>query len=261
MPLENIGNTITKISFNSESVSIVLSTGKLIISADSYYSYKSFLFVGNTLSEEEINKLNKSSSIYKELKYLLSLFKVKHYSKKEIIQKLTFRKVEEDVIKYLLSWLEQYDLVNDYMLGMDLYFCYKEKNYGKRYILNKIVSRGIDPSKIKDIKFSKKNELEKAIVWLEKLEDRLNEYPINKKKRLFRNRLSRLGFDSEICNEVLKKIKDKSKSDIQEGLDKIYKRHSTKYSGLSLKNKIIKALLNKGYLYEDIEGVIDSYDY
>lgn len=262
MPSKNIGNTISKIKINKETVHISFSNGKKLIFANEVMS-NFYLYVGKSLTKKEINEIKEFSDNAIYLKYAFSLLKKRHYSEWKLREKLYAKGADKKGSDKIIKILKNADLINDKMLSEDLKIYLEEKNYGKNKIINYLSNEGIFDETIKTLRFPESKEYKKAINNIPKLEKRYAKYPQEAKKQHIYNALITLGFDNSIVLSSLEKIKPSNQKEENVKLDndfpKVLRKYKNKYEGRELKEKVISSLRSKGYRYNDILRKFEAY--
>lgn len=99
--------------------------------------------------------------------------------------------------------------------------------------------------------YSSSLQYENAKVIATKYQQLNAKYPMKKQRELIYQKLIRSGYSYEVINQVLNTL-DYGTDSVEE-LKKQYEKLSTKTKD---KNKIITALMSKGYQYEDIKKII-----
>lgn len=262
MQYENTGKTITNIKISKKKVGLYFKSEKMDISLEAYTSMN--LFIGRTLTPKEINDLKRMSNLDKGLGYALSLLKKSIYSEWKMREKLYQKELDKKDVDAIIKFLKQHDLINDDAFILDYLYEAEEKGYGKYKIIQKLNEKGIFEDKIKKIKFSDSKELKKAKALLPSLEKKYSSLNSNNKKRHIYDAYIRLGYDSNIINQILPLIKT---SDIKKELS-LLKKDYAKYK-IKAKNKyvddkykqreyLISKLLNLGYKYKDILNIVED---
>ena len=263
MPSKSAGKTITKINFTKKGVSVFFSKQRISISKDAYVN--SFLYVGKTLSDKEINELTKETRLNKLFSYSLSLLKKGHLSEWKLREKLYAKEASKSDVDYIIKRLKMNNLIDDHMLALDYVEYASEKNIGKNKIIQNLKEKGIFDSEIEKIHFKDSEERRKANDLLPLLEKKYQREPYNKKKSHIYQTLISRGFNESIALSTVEKIKGIDEKDesnkIKKDYEKVYRRLSSRYEDNELKEKIFKALKNKGYRYKDIQKVMEQYDY
>lgn len=263
MQSENTGRIIKQIKFNKKNIVLYFEHGdKISISEEAFSS--TYLYVGKELSYKEIDKLKELTDTTKNLKYALSLLQKCHYSEFKMREKLYAREANKKEVDRIIKILKNYGLIDDSAYAFDLKEWGNEKLEGKNKIIKTLRDKGIFDKEIEKLSFPRSIEKQKALQNLPKLEKRYEKDPYLKKKAHIYNTLISLGFDPDVINEVMNKVKDNSgddKNKIKSDYQKAKIKYMHKYEGRQLKEKIISSLLSRGYKMKDILKYMEVNDY
>ena len=231
---------------------------KLEISYDTYTD-KSY-YVGKEFSEKEIKDLKNKTSLEKELQYAIKRVTSSATSINELKDKLSERGVSQKDIKYILSYLEKYNLIDEkYNLNEKVEY-YNYQKLGKDRIIDELYKKGFNKEDIDKIKFPYKEEFEKAKYHVEILNKKYKSLTYRIKKEKIKAYLYQKGFDSEVINDATTKVEKEDiksvKSKLKEDYNKALISYKRKYKKEELKQKLIEYLLRKGYHYEDIKALV-----
>ena len=263
MPSASSGNKkIKSIKVYKDHVTLSLSKGEsLKISKEAYLS--SYLYEGKALSNKEINKLKDITALSALLNYALSLISKRHYSQKKLFEKLMKKENNREVANKVIDKLKDNDLLDDHAYMEDLIEWDKERGFGKNKIIKHLKEQGIPEAMIAKAHFSPSKEVLRAKGLIPKLERKYSHYAYeNKKKHIYQALLSQ-GYDYESTREALDLVKSDKPKVEKEKLIKDYKivekRYKDKYEGYKLYQKIMSALINKGYKSSEIRKVMEEY--
>ena len=262
MPSGSSGNRkIKAIKIYKDHVTLSFFKGEpLKISKEAFLT--SYLYAGKALSSKEINKLKDITAMSELLNYALSLVSKKHYSEKEMLEKLLKKEDNFLVAKQVINKLKENDLLDDKAFMEDLINWDNERNFGQNKIIKHLRDKGIPESLINKAHFSSSNERKKAKALLPKLEKKYSRYNYESKKRHIFNALLTQGFIKEVAREVIEEVKRTSSKDEEEKLYKDYlklkSRYEKKYEGYKLKEKLYSALLTRGYASNQIKKVLED---
>ena len=264
MPSVNSGKKIKSIKVYKDHVTLTfLKHETLKISKEAYLS--SYLYVGKSLSNKEINKLNELTALTTLLNYAMSLISKRHYSERKMYEKLITKDSNKAAAMSVISKLKENDLLDDKAYMEDLIAWDEERGFGKNKIIKHLKDQGIADSLINKAHFSPSNELNKAKGLVPKLERKYLRYAFNNKKKHVYQALLAHGFDHEAAKEAAELVKADSprleKEKLLNDYKKVLKRLENKYEGYQLKQKIYSALLSKGYKGKDIRLVLEEYNY
>lgn len=265
MPSANSGSKkIKALRIYKEHVTISFYRGEpLKISKEAFTT--SYLYAGKSLSNKEIKVLEEITAMSNLLNYALSLVSKKHYSEKEMLDKLLKKENNYPAAKKVINKLKENDLLDDKAFMLDLIAWDDERNFGEHKIIKHLKDRGIPDSLILKVRFSSTNERKKAKALLPKLEKKYSRYAHENKKRHIFNALVNQGFAIDVAKETVNEIK-RVNNKVEEALlkkdyQKIKDRYLRKYQGYQLKEKIYGALLNKGYTSQQIKKVMEDLQY
>ena len=264
MPSVNSGKKIKSIKVYKDHVTLTfLKHETLKISKEAYLS--SYLYVGKSLSNKEINKLNELTALTTLLNYAMSLISKRHYSERKMYEKLITKDSNKAAAMSVISKLKENDLLDDKAYMEDLIAWDDERGFGKNKTIKHLKDQGIPDNLIAKAHFSPSNELKKAKGLVPKLEREYLRYAFNNKKKHVYQALLAHGFDYEVAKEAAELVKADSprleKEKLLNDYKKVLKRLENKYEGYQLKQKIYSALLSKGYKGKDIRLVLEEYNY
>ena len=205
----------------------------------------------------KINEDNFKASIYDiSIKYI----SIRMRSIKELKEYLIRKKFEIKDIDDVINRLIYENILND-------------SNFAKCYVNDKLLLTNNGPDKIRceliklgisdDIISNVISNIDNDIVnkKLEKIIKReLNsntKLPLNKIKNKIINRCINAGYNYDSIIEILNNYTIKSKSNIEDEYNKLYKKYSLKYEDYKLKQFIKGKLYQKGYSIEEINSIID----
>ena len=265
MPSANTGKKLIK-SIKVYKDHVTLSFAKketLKISKEAYLS--SYLYVGKSLTNKDISKLNELTALATLLNYSMGLISKRHYSEHKMYEKLIKKEANKAAAMFVINKLKESDLLDDKAYMEDLIAWDEERGFGKNKIIKHLKDQGIKDNLVSKAHFSPSNELKKAKGLVPKLERKYARYAFNNKKNHVYQALLTQGFDYETAKEAAELIKGDSprleKEKLINDYKKTYKRLENKYEGYQLKQKIYSALLNKGYKGKDIKIVLEELSY
>ena len=219
-----------------------------------------YLYEGKDVSKKELTELRNSGDTAKLLNYALKLRSKALYSEFKMREKLYDKGASKKEVDHVIAYLKKYDLIDDKAFASDLLEYYNSMNYGENKIKTKLLEKGIFQEQVDKLKFPISIEKKKANNIFPKLEKKYEKYNLAQKKMHIYNAYLQLGFSNEIALEMLDKVKDNGKKDELDKLkvdyQKVKTRLSRKYQKKELKQKIITALLTKGYRLNDILKVV-----
>ena len=235
----------------------------LKISKEAFVS--SYLYAGKDLSNKEINKLVEITARTTLRNYGLSLVSKKHYSEKEMLNKLLKKEDNYQVAKSVVAKLKENDLIDDNAFMQDLIAWDNERGFGQNKIKKHLKEKGISDSLINKATFPTSNEKKKARLLLEKLEKKYDKYNSSSKRQHVYQALISQGYSVDIAKEISSKTKmtsDKKEINLlHKDYEKAKIRYAKKYDGYQLQQKLYAYLINKGYRYQDIKKVLELEDF
>ena len=265
MPSANSGNKkIKNIKIYKDHVTLSFFKGEpLKISKEAFVS--SYLYAGKEISNKEINKLMEITAMTTLLNYGLSLVSKKHYSEKEMLNKLLKKEDNYSAAKGVINKLKENDLLDDKAFMEDLIAWDNERHFGQNKIKKHLRDKGIPETLINKASFSSTNEKKKAKAILDKLEKKYEKYNYSSKKQHVYNALITQGYSIDVAKEVSNEIKQADSKKEVTLLNKDYQkarmRYAKKYEGYQLQQKLYSYLINRGYKYQDIKKVLELEDF
>ena len=265
MPSANTGKKVIK-SIKVYKDHVTLSFVKketLKISKEAYLS--SYLYEGKSISNKEINKLKEITALEALLNYAMSLISKRHYSEKNLYEKLIKKGNNKAAAISVISKLKESGLLDDKAYMEDLIAWDDERGFGKNKTIKHLKDQGIPDNLIARARFSHSNELKKAKGLIPKLDKKYSRYAFNNKKKHVYQALLVQGYDYEVAREAIELVKEDKphleKEKLLNDYKKVLKRLESKYEGYQLKQKIYAALLSKGYKSKDIKLVLEELTY
>ena len=204
-------------------------------------------------------KINKLDEVDKLFNIAIKRIIVRDYSptklKEYLLKKIKNKKVVDEVIKKL----QKYQLLNeDELIERVIEYC-DSKHYGYNRIILMLKTRGISLNKINNVKLDHQRETKEAIEQSKRLVKRYKGKNAVNLKRSVYSALIRFGFDENIASLESSKVFNSPSSELNMlklEYSKLISRYSRNLKGNSLKDKIIKTLLVRGYKINDINKVI-----
>ena len=251
---------IKRIKILKSKVSITFTNNeKLELDKEVYPNF--YLYVGKDVSKKEYKDILEYNNDAKLLKYALNLRSKALYSEYKLREKLYNKGASKRSVDRIIKMMKSYDLINDKMLAEDLLEYYNSLNYGEKKIRHKLSEKGIFDEDINKLRFPVSIERKKANNIFPKLEKKYDKYNYAQKRQHIYNAYLEQGFSSELALELSNKIVEKNNKDELDKLKVDYQktklRLSRKYQKKELKQKVLQALLAKGYKYNDILKVIE----
>ena len=257
---------LAKIKFRDNTVIYDFGNEKYKVFATEY-SHLNFN-EGEYYSKDDIKKLVDLNYEYKIKKYLFKLLNKNNLSindvKASIYKKFGKNDISKNVLKEIIINEER-----DIRFAEEYFEYLNSQNYGKYFILNFLKKHGISDKIIENLEFNNESEHNKCRTFFESIKHKyVSSNYIKQKRKLYDLMLLR-GFDVDCIVSVLDSLKIDEQSEYEK-LKKDYEKYKYKYSsryvGAKLKDKVINALINKGYSFKMIYEIIaeleeeDAYD-
>ena len=102
------------------------------------------LFTGKTLDEEELALLRRDSSRSLARDRALELISRRLLSRREVLDKLLQKGVDEDAADYSVNWLSDHGFLNDESYAAAVARHYAAKGYGAGRVRSELSRRGVD---------------------------------------------------------------------------------------------------------------------
>lgn len=226
---------------------------------------KHHLYYNKEIDKEEftlIKTLTNYSKIYtKTLNYIAYKMRTEF----EVVTYLKKNDCSEPYLSEIILKLKRLNYINDQLFS-ELYVKnqFEMNKKGPQLIKNELLKKQINVELIKkSLQFITNDMIKDNVIHLISYYDKLNKSKsINKLKTSVLRSLLLKGYDYDIVSSQLNKypFADNNNDELllKNETTKIYKKYQKKFEGYELKNKVIKTLLNKGFLYEDILNVLVS---
>ena len=251
---------IKKIKILKNKVVVSFENEKLELDKEVYPNF--YLYEGKEIDKKEYNKIKEFNNVSSFLKYAMRIRSKAVYSEYQIREKLYKKEATKPEVDKVISIMKGYDLIDDNAFIEDYVEYYNSLNYGKNKIINKLKDKGIFEERINKINFSISNERKKAKAILPRLEKKYDKYSFSQKKQHIYNAYVSNGFSNDIASEMVALIKEpvnnkEELKKLEKDYEKAYLRLSNKYQKKELKQKIMQALLSKGYRMNDVIRVLE----
>ena len=261
-PLRNSGKVITKIKKYKTHVNVYFKEEKLELSSDVFTSF--YLYEGKEVSDKEYRELTSRIDNEKLLTYALKLLSNHLYSEWKMREKLYAKEAEKSQVDEIIKYLKKQGFIDDINFIEEYLVYANNSNLGKNKIKENLKKKGIFQEDIDKIHFKEKDELEKARRILPRLVKRYERYNARSQKDHIVQAYVRDGFDLDIALEVTKDLdlhdEKKEAKLLKRDYELVKTRYSRKYKGRELREKILAALLRKGYKGKDIFKMMGEYD-
>lgn len=183
----------------------------------------------------------------------------------EVIKHLQKKEVSELVIAKVIEYCHDKRLIdhNDYANSLkNTMILTTDKGPG--IFKEKLREAGVEQIIIDD--YVERYEAEQPLEAIVKVANKIlrqKKGPIVKRKEKLTQSLIQKGYSFEKIKEVMDEMDFSQPEEeldglLQQELEKVYNKHSRKYSGRKLINKTIEGLMRKGYKYDKIKGKLEE---
>ena len=188
---------------------------------------------------------------------------VRDYSPNKLREYLLKKNKNKQVVDIVIQKLKKYQLLNeDDLIERIIEYC-DSKHYGYNRIIKMLKDREISLNKINQVIKDETREHKQAIEQSKRLVERYkSKNTINLKQSVYLG-LIRYGFDENVASIEASKVFNSPLEELNMlklEYSKLLLKHKKKLKGKDLSNKITKALLAKGYRYNDIKIVTKEED-
>ena len=188
---------------------------------------------------------------------------VRDYSPNKLREYLLKKNKNKQVVDIVIQKLKKYQLLNeDDLIERIIEYC-DSKHYGYNRIIKMLKDREISLNKINQVIKDETREHKEAIEQSKRLVKRYkSKNMINLKQSVYLS-LIRYGFDENVASVEASKVFNSPLEELNMlklEYSKLLLKHKKKLKGKDLSNKITKALLAKGYRYNDIKIVTKEED-
>ena len=252
--------TITKIKILKSKVVIYIDNEKLELDKEVYPNF--YLYKGKEISKKEYNNIKEYNEVANLLSYALRIRSKSIYSEYKMREKLYDKGGTKKSVDKVISTLKNYDLIDDKAFAFDYVEYCNSLNYGKNKIISKLKDKGIFEDVIDKLSFPSSEEKRKAKALLPKLEKKYDKYNVSQKKQHIYNAYLNLGFSSDLASEMVGSFKNEVNpkeeyKKLEKDYEKALTRLSRKYQKKELRQKVLQALLSKGYKMNDVINIIE----
>ncbi len=267
MPSVNTGKLITDLYEDKKALFIVFD-GEKPFKVDHDIISEFYLYKGKVIDEATFKLIEQKAQVRPLELYLQRLIARGHYSEFQLKEKLRKKQASETVIYDLIVRYRQLKVIDDDQLMQEWCAHYLAKGMGIHYIQHHLIEKGFLITKVKNLTFSSKNQLEYAIKHVTNYQKKLKHKPLQARKSLIYTGLMTKGFEKNIIDQALQHISDDDQESVRTQLHKDYEKYvhkfKLKYQGFNLNTRIYQSLRAKGYNSKDIkkvmEGQIDDLD-
>lgn len=211
---------------------------------------------GALFTKEEWDKIINNQNKNLLFDKMLHFIDFKLRTKKEVIDKLKEKKAKSGEIKEIIKRLEKIGYLDDERY-VTLFIQDSLRDLKGPYLIKfTLEQKGIDNEMITSSLQNIDSELfyENALILAKRYQKTVINHPENKQRELIMQKLARNGFYIDTINKVIRNIEFEG-----DDLDKLYEEYQKVCKKTEDQNKIITALIQKGYKYSDIKKVIREY--
>lgn len=255
---------ITKIEKKKRLYTLELdNTENLYITEDTIVHF--MLSKGMVINAEKLENIKKFAQLSYGKNLGLYYISFKQRTEKEVIKYLQQHDIDSKIIPQIIDNLKSEDWINDKNYVQS--FIQQNLNTGDKgpYVIKqKLLQKGIK-SKIIESELQAINFQDLASKISQKLYKKYqSKLPLKALKDKLMQSLTTKGFDYQIAHTVIQNLEIEKDQELEEDLiykelDKQYQKLSKKYDQYELKQRIINALMRKGYQYEDIKSALREY--
>jgi SOS response regulatory protein OraA/RecX len=185
------------------------------------------------------------------------------YSPSKLKDYLLKKNENKQVVDIVIQKLKKYQLLNeDELIERIIEYC-DSKHYGYNRIILMLKTREISIDKINKVKVNHERETKEAVEQTKRLVKRYKSKNTVNLKRSVYSALIRYGFDENIASLESSKVFNSPSSELNMlklDYSKLVSRYSRKLKGKELYNKVVTALMSKGYRINDINKIIKEVD-
>lgn len=220
---------------------------------------------GNDITANELMEIKQFAQQSYGKNLALYYLSFKQRSQKEVENYLTKYQIEERVQKTIIqdliagNWINDQQYVENFLSQHQL-----SGDKGPHVLYQKLLQKGISPSLIKE----GLEQMDVAPLLERTAQKLLQKYQTKFPKKGLNNKLIQAlvakGFSYTQAQEAVEQLEIETDEEVeqellQKELDKQYRKYSRKYTGYSLQQRLIQALLRKGYDYQQIQESLQDY--
>lgn len=238
---------------------------KITISLDDYFTLK--IQKHTLLDRNTVNELQHKERILHAHKLCIRKLSMRDYTTKEMRLYLKNQKLIEDKeIEQILNDLTHKGYLNDYQYMMNKIDKMQYSLQSKGKIIQSLVEKGIAHEDVANAlaQYDEAEESAKAVKLAEKLKSTVKDKSLNMKRKVIAQKLVRQGFESNVAyhaSEALEFEEEDDKSALQKTMRKAMRTYQRKYQGVQLRNKVIRACIQKGFKSSDVLSLIDEMEW
>ncbi len=210
---------------------------------------------GNSFYQEAFEKIIESLDVGKAFDKVLKYIDYKPRTEKEVFDYLEDLALSKEQIDELILKLKNIHFIDDERYAKIFVEEQIRHQYGPNMIRHQLLNKGITQELIDKYltEYDHNMMYENALDMANKTLKTVIGLPFLKQKETIYSRLTRMGYDYSIINQVLNKL---SYSEVN--IDLLIKEYQKLLNKEFDQNKIITKLMAKGYSYQDIKKVIND---
>lgn len=254
-------NVITKIAAKKGKTLVYFGEQKIELSINAFTEFR--LYEGKQVTNEEKKKILSYSKLDADYAYALGLLARKGYTEMELRQKLIARQCNDENRRKIVNMLKKSGYLDDEEYAKTyVEEALEIKCYGRRRILYELQNKGVNEDILKKLRISAEKEKEASEKAFRTFLNRWHSLPKRKKQEKISQALYERGFEDDVIHHWVQRVPDGDSELEQTRLRREYEKakltYSRRYEGYDLKQRLIAALLKKGYPYEDIKNLLEE---
>lgn len=219
------------------------------------------IFKDRVFSKADFEKILSKRDANNAFNNALTYLGIGMKSTAEVKKNLEKRDYHQDIIEETINRLEKLGYLNDLDYGRHILNYYKTRK-GPHFITNKLYEKKVGRNIIEKVltEYSEEAEAEDIKRLVGRDSSMLSEYPILKQRQLIADKLIRNGFSPHLVYEIVREYEliDESDNKLLVDLHKQQRLLAAKnLTPQQRKQKLIQALMNKGYEYQKISSLIE----
>lgn len=220
---------------------------------------------GMELSEQMIEKLLQAETLQQSYAQVIGYLGYRMRTRKEIIDYLTKKEVENEHITKIMEKLTDRKLIDDQEFANSfvrtrIQTTSKGPGLVKQELQRKGVTATIAEKAVEQYDYG--IQYEKAMKLAEKRSKKSSRHSVKKQQQQFQATLIRNGFTQDIIKDVLAEVQvgesDEEKEALSYQYEKLLRRFEGKLSGYELKNKLKELLYRQGFKIDSINELLDK---
>lgn len=247
-------------------ISILKKKNKYIVSTiNNDYTFdedtiiKFSIYPNKIFSKDEFQQILENQEIISFYNKALNYMSYQLRSEFEVYYYLRQKDVNEQKINIILRKLKDLGYIDDQRYAKVIFDYISRQKKGPRVLELKLKQKGIKDEVIQEV-VKEYNYLQQDKIineLIDKIKDKNKFDPVKMQRIKLYNSLVRYGFDFEIINDALNNVEfvDDSDEKLTLEIEKLIRKYN-KYDSQIKKNKIISALMNKGYEYRKITKIL-----